>query len=92
MARTAARKVFDSVDNDRSGFVSRAELEKKLLVDKNLEQLLGISKDSGEMPPMPPRTAARKIDSLLRAIDIDRSGQITWEEFWLAVKYHTAAM
>jgi len=76
-----ARKIFDAVDTDGSGTITRAEFTAKLKADSELEELLGMKDIEGKG-----LKGAMQMGKLLKAIDSDDSplgqdGMLTWEEF-----------
>jgi len=61
------KTVFESIDNDSSGTLSKAELKSKLAADDELQQLLGL--------------AGGETWSIITQLDGDGDGEITWMEF-----------
>ena len=73
-------KVFDSIDTDHSGVISRAELAQKLKKDDALERVLRMKTD------LTPRTlesahGQTQIDMLLDVMDQRGDGSISWQDF-----------
>ncbi|CAG9317377.1 unnamed protein product [Blepharisma stoltei] len=63
----ASRTVFDSVDSDRSGRIDKRELGNALIT---------FSKEAGISPP-----SQVDIDKSFTQLDLDRSGDIDYNEF-----------
>lgn len=73
-------KVFDAIDTDHSGVISRTELKDKLIKDDVLEKILRMKMD------LTPRTMEsesgnRELDVLLDTMDQRGDGNISWQDF-----------
>jgi len=66
--RAYLQKVFESIDVDGSGEISKRELEEKLKQDTELQGLLEASGGSGDY-------------FVLEQLDLDGDGSVTWAEF-----------
>ena len=75
-----AKVLFDKVDTSNTGSVSKRELFAKLKGDTELESLLGMKDVSGKG-----MMGAIKMGSVLKKLDTDSDGSISWSEFEVAV-------
>ena len=62
------KAVFDSIDTDGSGSISKEELKKKLETDTELQTLLANAGGDGSF-------------FVLEQLDLDGDGEVTWMEF-----------
>jgi hypothetical protein len=76
-----AKVLFDEMDASGSGRVSKQELFTKLKADAEVESLLGMEDVSGKG-----MMGAVKMESVLKKIDTDGDGSISWLEFEAAAK------
>ena len=81
MTRDDAKKLFDSMDTDGSGTISRKELAAKLKADDDLEKLLGLkgAKRIGKH--------FIRVQKELEALDTDGDAKITFKEFAKLLEY-----
>ena len=81
MTRDDAKKLFDSMDTDGSGTISRKELATKLKADDDLEKLLGLkgAKRIGKH--------FLRVQKELEALDTDGDAKITFKEFAKLLEY-----
>ena len=76
-AIAAAREVFDTIDEDASGGLTRAELLASPV-------LMGLLKPSGDAAASGDEDDAALVDSFLETADVDGDGEISFVEFVLA--------
>lgn len=62
------KTLFESIDKDGSGTISKAELDKKMKEDSQLQTLLEAAGGDGSM-------------FVLEQLDLDGDGEVTWMEF-----------
>jgi len=75
-----AKALFDAIDTSGTGTVSKAELFAKLKADKQVESLLTMGDVGGKG-----FLAAMKMGTVLKKLDSDGDGSISWPEFEAAV-------
>jgi len=75
-----AKALFDAVDTSGTGSVSRSELFAKLKADKQLESLLDMQDVGGKG-----MLAVMKMGAVLKKLDSDGDGSISWAEFEAAM-------
>ena len=95
VAHAEAKRIFKAIDRNDTGSVSRDEFHRKLQLDDELETLLKVKDLQGSTKSFDAFGSTRVQDfkitehmaALLNSVDRDGDGEITWDEFWTAVRF-----
>jgi Ca2+-binding EF-hand superfamily protein len=95
VAQVEAQRIFDGIDRNHTGSVSRDEFHRKLQLDDELETLLNFHGVQGTTRSFEAFGGTRTehfnytqdMEALLKSVDRDGDGEITWDEFWTAVRF-----
>ena len=77
-----AQRIFHEIDRNHSMSVSRDEFHRKLQLDNELETLINWGATRSEQ-----HKSTEEMEAILASVDRDGDGEITWDEFWNAVRF-----